>query len=102
MRIRHLHKTKSEFAANRTVRVKLSGDGTNIGKRPHVIHFTLIYSFGGGKPRVFKQGEPYHRNFKHEEKYEPVRDALQDICAEVERLKEITVHGRKYTIEYYL
>ena len=34
-------KTDPAFAQKKAVRIKLSGDGTKIGKRLHVINFTL-------------------------------------------------------------
>ena len=40
--------------------------------------------------------------FKEPEKYEKLRDALEDIRNEVKRFKEITVEGRTYHINYYL
>ena len=40
--------------------------------------------------------------FKEEEKYEPSRDALEDIRKEVEQLQTITVDGKTYDITYYL
>ena len=104
VRISHLHKTAPSDAALRekqTINVKLSGDGTNIGKRLHVVDFTftlleegpLAYSYEGNHTLAM---------FKEEEKYEPSWDALGDIRKEVGQLQTITVDGKTYDITYYL
>ena len=44
LRINQLHKVAQkdeQFRTQQTIRVKLSGDGTNIGKRLHVMNFTF-------------------------------------------------------------
>ena len=44
IRVRHLIEVSNPdapFLQNRTLRVKLSGDGTNVGKRLHLINFTF-------------------------------------------------------------
>ncbi len=104
VRISHLHKTMPEdtaFRVKKTINMKLSGDGTRIGKRLHVIHFTFTL-LEEGCLAYTSEGNHTLAIVKDEEKYEPVRDALQDIRSEVERLKEITVDGQTYTINYHV
>ena len=56
-RIRHLERTTPPhmpFKVNRKVRVKLSGDGTSIGKRLHVINFTFTLLDEGEKAHSYE------------------------------------------------
>ena len=76
----------SEFMKSKEVNIKLSGDGTCIGKRLHVICFTFT---------VLEESEitgSYEGNhvlavFKTPEKYTFLKMALEDIIKDVERLK---------------
>ena len=74
------------------VNIKLSGDGTNIGKRLHVVNFTFTLLEEAAHTCS------YERNhilaiFKEAEKYEHLRLALDDLHNEVEQLDTITVDG---------
>ena len=104
VRISELRKTAPSDAAfrkNRTVNVKLSGDGTNIGKRLHVVNFTFTL-LEVGSLAYSCEGNHTLAIFKDEEKYEPLRNALEDIRNDVERIPTITVDGITYNITYYL
>lgn len=72
------------------VRVKLSGDGTKLEKRLHVVAFmfTLLeedHTAGNHILAVFKQLE-----------------SLTDIISEVKELKEILVDDTTFQITYYM
>lgn len=61
MRISELRKTAPSdvaFRKNRTVNVKLSGDGTNIGKRLHVVNFTFTLLKEGSLAYVVRGTTP--------------------------------------------
>lgn len=80
--------------------MKLTGDGTWVGKRLHLIFaFTVLdegslaYSCEGNHPLAI---------FSVKENYAGLISALADIRTEVEELKEIEVNGVKYKVEYYL
>ncbi len=98
-RVHHLHHTASpdaEFRTHHSLRIKLSGDGTNI----HVINFTftllegaLAYSAEGNHPLAI---------IKENEKYDTLCAALKDIRDDVEGLRTIGVEGHTYNIIYYL
>ena len=89
------------FYRTKTVNVKLSGDGMNIGKRLHVVNFTFTL-LEEGRLAYSSEGNHTLAIFKEPEKYEKLRDALEDIRNEVERLKLSTVEGRTYHINYHL
>ena len=81
--------------------MKLSGDGTNIGKRLHVVNFTftlleegaLAFSAEGNHPLAI---------IKESEKYNYLANALKHISKEVKRLATIDVDDTTYNIVYHL
>lgn len=87
-RLHQLTEPSATFRVTRRVHVKLSGDGTNIGKRLHVVNFTFtlleershVHSFEGNHTLVI---------FKEDEKYEQLKLALEDVGKEVEELDVI-------------
>lgn len=104
VRIAHLHQKAppdAVFRRTKTVSVKLSGDGTNIGKSLHVINFTFTL-LEEGRLAYSSEGNHALVIFKEPEKYESLKDAPEDICDEVKRLEEITVDGHTYKINFYL
>ena len=88
------------FMQNKTVRVKVSGDGTKIGKRLHVVAFTFT---------VLEEDQPGSAAgnhilavFKQPESYDSCKLALADLIVEVQELKEIEVDGTTFQIMYYM
>ena len=91
----------ASFKKDKKIRVKLSGDGTSIGKRLHVINFTFTLLDEGAKAYSY-EGNHCLAIFKEQEKYEGLRDALEDIIKEVKSLDKITVMDSTFAIEYFL
>ena len=83
------------------MRVKLTGDGTNIGKRLHVVNFgfTIIDE---GDLAYSATGNHCIAIFKQTEDYASLKAALRDIVTEVESLETITIDGKNFRIVYYL
>ena len=103
-RVQHLEKVlppDSSFKQNRVIRIKLSGDGTRIGKRLNVTNFTYTILDEGDKAHSFEGNYPL-AIFRESEKYDSLKKALADLISEVSTLTEITVAGREYKIEYFL
>lgn len=101
-RITHLL-TKSSadapFRVNKKVWVKLSGDGTTIGKRLHVINFTFTL-LNKGEQAYSAEGNHSLAIFREPETYESLQHALEDIITEVDSLDSIEVGGTEFEIEY--
>ena len=91
----------STFCQSRKVRIKLSGDGTKIGKRLHVVSFTFTILEQGERPGSY-EGNHILAVFKEPEDYDSVKNALADIIKEVEQLQKIEVDGITYELEYYM
>ena len=104
VRLEHLLKVSphdAEFVKKQLVRVKLSGDGTNIGKRLHVVTFTFTLLEEGNKAHS-SEGNHILAVFKEPEKYDSVKAALEDISAEVERLNSIHISDMNFQVKYNL
>ena len=91
----------ASFRTSKTIRVKLSGDGTWIGKRLHVLNITFTV-LDEGVLAYSSEGNHTLALLKEPEKYEFLQRGLEDLRNEVERLTEIVVDGETYQIDYYL
>ena len=67
------------FYRTKTVNVKLSGDGTNIGKRLHVVNFTFTL-LEEGRFAHSSEGNHTLAIFKEPEKYEKLRRSTEYLC----------------------
>lgn len=84
-----------------TIRIKLTGDGTKIGRAYNVVNiaFTMIDEgkkaqsvFGNYSVAILKIGESY----------DDLAAGLQDICNEAKELEVVTVQDKVYAIKYFL
>ena len=91
----------AEFINNRKIRVKLTGDGTNIGKQLHVINFAFTILDEGDKA-YSTAGNHCIAIIKQNESYESLKLALQTIIKDVKKLTSITINYSSYAIQYYL
>lgn len=91
IRAKHLQQVSppgAEFCQTKKVRVKLSGDGTNIGKRLHVINFTFTLLDEGSVAYGY-EGNHTLAVLKEPENYKSLAKGLEDIRLEVERLSRL-------------
>ena len=84
-----------------TVHVKLTCDGTRLGKHLHVVNFAFTILDEGSKAHG-PTGNHCIAIFKEEESYVAMRKCLVDIVKEAEELNTITVCDRELRICYYL
>ena len=104
VRLRHLIQVtppNAPFKATQTIRIKLAGDGTRIGKHLHVVNFTFALLDEGSKAYTY-EGNHILAIFKEPEDYESLKRALEDVISEVEKLTVIEIDGINYSIQYYL
>ena len=102
--MQHLHKVASldaPFRQQKLLRVKLSGDGTNIGKHLHVMNITFTL-LDEGSLAYSAEGNHALAIIKEQENYASLQNALEDISEEVGRLTTIEVDEVTYSIQYYL
>ena len=85
---------------NNCIRIKLSGDGTQVGRSVHVINFTFTFvdrdtaeSVAGNHTlAILKTGEDYFN----------LVAGLQNIAEEVKNLSHVEIEGKQYQIEHHL
>ena len=84
-----------------TIKVKISGDGTNIGKRLKLENVT--YTILNEKVAAMNEKGNYVLSIiKATENYDNLKESLADLNDEMSNLKDITVNNHKYSIEYFL
>ena len=83
------------------VQIKLSGDGTSIGRNLHVINFTFTLLNEGSLARSV-EGNHSLAILQVPEKYADLSGALIDIAEEAKHLQSITVRGVTHPMEYFL
>ena len=89
------------FRHTKQITVKLSGDGTWVRKRLHVVNFTFTIPDEG--PMAYSsEGNHVLAILKVPESYESLANAMEDIRREVCELKEIEVDANTYEIVYFL
>ena len=104
VRLAHLlriSKPDATFLQDKVLHIKLSGYGTNIGKRLHIINFTFTLLEEGSLARSCR-GNHILAVLKEPEKYESLQNGLADIRAEVKDLETIEQNGMQFKIVYYL
>lgn len=84
-----------------TIKIKLSGDGTNIGKRLTVVNFTFAI-LNEKELAMGEKGNYVLAVIKTTETYDNLRESLADLRMEMSNLKEISANNCTYKIEYYL
>ena len=84
-----------------TVKVKLSGDGTNIGKRLKIVNFTFTI-LNEKEVAMGERGNYILAIIKADETYENLLQSLADLRSEMTLLNKIIVNNRTYNIEYFL
>lgn len=91
----------SVFITNHKLRVKVTGDGTNIAKHLHVVNFAFTILEEGDKAHSVT-GNHCIAIFKAPESYDAMKLCLRDIVQDVRALDTIHVFGRNFKVEFYL
>ena len=83
------------------IQIKLSGDGTGIGKHINVVNFTFTL-LNEGAIASTAQGNHTLAIFLVPEKYESPSEALKEVAKEAGDLQTILFNGQMHDIEYFL
>ena len=91
----------NHLGSDDVIQVKLTGDGTNIGRSVHVVNiaFTLLNDQSSVSS---PHGNHSLAIFKIAEDYNSLKLALDDILKEASELKTVQFNGNTHTIEYFL
>ena len=94
-------KMLNHLGSDDVIQVKLTGDGTNIGRSVHVVNiaFTLLNDQSSVSS---PHGNHSLAIFKIAEDYNSLKLALDDILKEASELKTVQFNGNTHTIEYFL
>ena len=84
-----------------TLKIKLTDDGTYIGKRLHVVYIAFKIINEGKKAYSVEENYPI-AILKIKEEYENVSNELRDIREEIDNTKFIAFRGVQCDIEWYL
>ena len=104
VRLQNLIKNTSPneaFRQNHKICVKLSGDGTNVGKRLHVINMSFTILDEDSKA-MSADGNHVVAIIKEPEDYKKLAESLSDIRRDVESLKYFKVGTECFDIEWFL
>ena len=83
------------------IRVKISGDGTCIGKRLKLVNIT--FTILNKKEAAMSEKDNYVLAIlKTTESYDNLKESLSDLTAEMTKLSKVKVGGKHYNIEYFL
>ena len=92
---------QEEIAPCDVLKIKLSGDGTRVGKRLQLLNVT--YSIiNEGKKASTEKGNYMLAIVKAKDDYEGIRDSLNDLREEMASLAFITCQDVSFKIEYFL
>lgn len=97
-RLRQLMKINPEV---NKLDIKLSGDGTQIGKKLNLVQFSCTIIQEGSICKT-SQGNHLVALFTGPEKYDRLKLALEDVVSEINQLKYVSIGDRRIPITYYL
>jgi hypothetical protein len=83
-----------------TIKIKLSGDGTNIGKQMSVVNITFTI-LNEKKMAMSEKGNYILAVIKASESYDTLAESLADIT-EMQDLQKISVDDKTFDFEYFL
>ena len=84
-----------------SLKIKVSGDGTRIGKRLQLLNVTYTI-INEGKLAMSEKENYVLAVIKTKDDYTGIRDSLSDLRDEMKKLDSITCENRTFKIEYFL
>ncbi|CAB3993179.1 Hypothetical predicted protein, partial [Paramuricea clavata] len=94
-------KASGPLENGKTIKIKICGDGTNIGKRLSVVNITYTI-LNENKLAMSEKGNYLLAVTRAKESYETLAESLKDLIKEMELLTEITLDNITYPLEYFL
>ena len=83
------------------IQIKVSGDGTRVGKWLHLLNVTYTI-IDEGDSAMSDKGNYVIAIIKTKDDYEGIRVSLQDLRTEMKELTSVNVKGKTYHLEYFL
>ena len=98
--VKRLH-SAGVLKPSKTVQVKISGDGTKIGKRINVVNITYTI-INEKNVAMSEKGNYLLAVLKVKESYENLSEGLSDLIKEIEQTKTVKLGDISYQLEYFL
>lgn len=86
---------------NTKIKIKLCGDGTNIGRRLKIVNITFTI-LNEKDTAMSERGKYVSVIIKRSETYDNLKSSLADLINEMESLKQLSVVDYTYDIGYFL
>ena len=101
LRLQQLVKKNPGIKDDTCIRVKITGDGTQVSRSMHilVIAFTIIDGTENPNSPV---GNHVIALLNAQEKYEYLSEALKGIASDIKSIKSLTINGQNFNIKFYL
>ena len=84
------------------IRIKLTGDGTQIARGLSVVNVSFTVLEEGQSRACSAFGNHSLAILRVSEKYEELKDGMEDIIAEAKDLEVLTIHDKVYSIQFFL
>ena len=101
IRLEHMVKINPSLKNESTVKVKITGDGTQVSRSMHVLVLVFTSLDGNENPNS-PSGNHVIAMFNAAEKYEYLSGAVKNIANEIQSTQSITIDGHEFNIEFYL
>ena len=101
LRLQKLVKKNPGIQDDTCIRVKITGDGTQVSCSMHilVIAFTIL---DGTKNPNSPGGNHVIALLNAQEKYECLSEAVKDIASDIKSIKSLTIDGHNFNIKFFL
>ena len=83
------------------IRVKISGDGTCIGKRLKLVNVTYTI-LNEEEAAMSEKGNNVQAILKTTENYDNLKESLSDLTEEMSKLNKVKIGDKSFSIEYFL
>ena len=93
--------TMEQLVPSEIVKVKVSGDGTRVGKRMQLL--TVTYTIINEEAvAMTERGNYILAIVRTKDDYNGIRESLDDLCQEMSCLKSVTLNGAVYEVNMFL
>ena len=101
IRLEHTVKINPRFKNESSVKVKITGDGTQVSRSIHTLVLAFTILDGNENPNS-PTGNHVIAMFNTQEKYEYLSEAVKGIANEIQSIESITIDGHQFKIEFYV
>ena len=101
IRLEHMVKKNPSLKNESFVKVKITGDGTQVSRSMHTLVLAFTMLDANENPNS-PTGNHVIAMFNTQEKYEYLSEAVKGIANEIQSIQSIIIDGHQFKIEFYL